>query len=634
MKEAQVLQVAEYFKYTSYLKQKYLCVCPYDEKSLRKLLMETIGVVIGLSVGAIFILILWNGVFADSSPGYFLCSIIFAVYLIAIEVPNYKVRGRENIVYRELIVYLSRVKHHYLSCHHIPNSVLEASGEMGYEVQRLAEEVYRILMEGDRKERVREYVQYNKANRYMKLFLVQAYEASEKGDVFLADGCSLFSENTEHLRMEIMEELYRRRKRSHEFAGYTFVSITPVFMMPLLKQWGLDFVPELDFFYAGTGQLLELVTFGAAFIVYGFINQAKEIELFLESAEHFSGIQEWFRRIPFVERMEQRFERLDNKMAMKIRELLLQSRERISFGMLLVKMLIYMMGILLFLLMFVVTIHFVEKRTVLEQVSAIEAIAPLASKQKQQELSEDILILVKRFRKQQEVTVEVLTVAVRNEIKVSNNAMEKAIVEEIQKKLEQYHSAGVTVTEVLLCVGCSFFFGLLPLLKLYYQVRRSMDGALYEIRQFQSVILMERQLQGVTITGLLEDMEAFAGVFKAVLRKCINSYSSGPETALRRMKVEGGKLHIAFGELADAFLSVDEVGIRLAFAEVEHNRSLMDKMAQLESEIDMENKKDGTDLLSKLPMVLAVGAYFILPFFVHSLQGVTEVFELLEELQM
>ena len=111
----------------------------------------------------------------------------------------------------------------------------------------------------------------------MKLFLVQAYEASEKGDLLLTQEESLFSDNVEHLRLELMEDLYRRKKRAYEFAGYIFVSVTPFFMMPVLKQWGLDFAPELEVFYAGTGKLIELITFFSSVVIYGFINKAKEI---------------------------------------------------------------------------------------------------------------------------------------------------------------------------------------------------------------------------------------------------------------------------------------------------------------------------------------------------------------------
>ena len=176
--------------------------------------------------------------------------------------------------------------------------------------------------------------------------------------------------------------------------------------------------------------------------------------------------------------------------------------------------------------------------------------------------------------------------------------------------------------------------GSIPLVRIYYQVQTALSGAAYEIRQFQSVIMMERSMPGVTIPGLLEDMEIFSVIFKGILRRCINAYSSGPNKALLRMKEEGGQIHGSFGELSDAFLSVDEVGIAAAFAEVEHNRGLLEKITRLEAEITMEKKRDSTELMTKIPMGLTVGAYFVLPFFIHALQGVFEVFTLLEELRM
>ena len=57
-------------------------------------------------------------------------------------------------------------------------------------------------------------------------------------------------------------------------------------------------------------------------------------------------------------------------------------------------------------------------------------------------------------------------------------------------------------------------------------------------------------------------------------------------------------------------------------------------MVQLEAEFAMENKKDITDLLSKIPSLLAVGGYFILPVFLYSMKGVYEIFEILEEMQL
>ena len=145
---------------------------------------------------------------------------------------------------------------------------------------------------------------------------------------------------------------------------------------------------------------------------------------------------------------------------------------------------------------------------------------------------------------------------------------------------------------------------------------------------------MECKLQGMTILSLLEDMEVFSRYYRNCLKTCINSYGSGSETALLRLKEEGMALHESFEELADAFLSVDEVGIEQAFSEIESNRKLLERMEQLETDFMMENKKDTIELLSKIPSLLAVGGYFILPVFMYSLNGVYEVFELLEEMQI
>ena len=212
--------------------------------------------------------------------------------------------------------------------------------------------------------------------------------------------------------------------------------------------------------------------------------------------------------------------------------------------------------------------------------------------------------------------------------------MEQAAVGEIMKKLEQYRNAKGTAGEFFLCLAACLLIGSFPLIKLYYQVKTVASGAVYEVRQFQALILMERKLHGVTLLGLLEDMEVFAKTYRRCLRRCINSYGAGPEAALTRLKEEGSCLHESFEELADAFLYVDEVGVELAFSEVESNRRLLEKMTQLEADISMEKRKDNTDIISKIPMIMTVGVYFIFPFFSYSLNGVYEVFELLEEIQL
>ena len=580
----------------------------------------------------ISLVLLWNGVFEFISIVYQAGSIVLAEYLVLMEVPKRRLTKTEDRIYKELLLYLSRVKHRYISCHHIANAILDAADYMSYEIQCLSGELYRVLMGSNRKEEVREYILYHRTNRYLKLFLIQAYEVSEKGDMAIAEGASLFAANVEHLRLELMEELYRRKRQSYEFSGYIFVAVAPGFMMPVLKQWGLEFAPELDRFYAGYGQLLELITLSAIFVIYGMINKAKDIVLFHgKNEEHVLNV-EWMYEITGIRNLMRYFDRADGKISHGLRTLILLSGERMTYGKLCTQMAAVAGGVCLLLLVFAAGIHGNERRVVLNGVTSIDTMFPVASEEKKEMLTKHILEVTRQCLSDKEIEEEEIRERLQEKIKLSNDAMETEAVREIQSKLMQYHQARISVAEVMLCVISGILTGMLPVTRLWFQVQAAKAGAVHEIRQFQSVILMERHLQGGTIVGLLEDMEVFSQSFRNILRKCINTYGAGPTEALLTMKEEGGRLHESFAELADAFLSVDEVGIALAFAEVEGNRKMLERMNRLDTKIALEQKKDSTDLLAKIPMILAVGAYFVVPFFLFSLQGIYEIFELLEEM--
>lgn len=627
-------KLTEISNYVFFLKRKLLRICPYSELELGILLHQIIWKVSIISILVIVMLFLWNSFWYESINLYVLESVFLGLYLVAMEVPNHIIQEKENKVYQELLSYFSKVKHYYMSCRHIPNAIYDASEDMSYEIQQYAKKMYQILMSSNRKEKVREYVLFFTGNRYLKLFLVQAYEASEKGDLFLEKEESLFSDNVEYLRLELMEELYRRKKRAYEFAGYIFVTVAPFFMMPVLKQWGLDFASELEFFYAGTGKLIELITFFVSLIIYRFINRAKEITLFLDYPEEQIQKQDKVYNITIVRKIMEFFESHNGKVSTKIRELLLQSSVRTSYGYFIFRMIAIFFLTFFFLFGFMIGIQEKEKESILKTVSTIDTLLPTAKKERKQLITEYILVVTKQYKAKKGVTEEEIKQAFREKIYVSNRSLEQEIVVTIMEKIKKYQEVKLEIWEVFLCFVGSIIVGMLPLFKVWHQVQTAMAGAVYEIRQFQSILIMERRLHGITMLGILEDMEAFSQVFKNVLRKCINSYPAGPDKALQKMKEEGGKIHSSFAELADGFLAVDEVGITKAFAEVEHNRILLEKMSQLEAEISLEKKKDSTELLSKIPMFLAVGAYFVIPFFLFSMYGVFEVFKLLEELQM
>lgn len=447
---------AAWWRYDRFLERQYHNICPYEEKTVERFVRRDFQWIAALFAPTVIGVIVWNR-WCEAESFWFLfgcCALL--MYVISLEIPKFHCRVLQQQLLQEWIAFLAGVKHHYLSEHNVINAIWESAADKREEVRRHAMEQSRILMGNYRKEKVREYVLYTGYHQYLKLFLVQAYETSEKGDAFSEHGGSLFAENLERLRMELMEERYRRKKQDYEFTGYLLVVLAPVLAMPLLRQWGIGFSDTMLDFYRHGGKLLEVVTLLVTFYTYRFLQNVR------------------------------------------------------------------------------------------------------------------------------------------------------------YAKANPYKSG-------------SF----MRMLKMGYLEQE----AYYEVRQFQTVLLMERGLDGVTIPELLENMEIFSRIFREVLRVCINSYLSGPEKALRKMKEEGTKIHPAFGELADSFLAVDAVGVAGAFAEVENNRLMLDKMVRLEEEISFRKHKGRLDLAAYLPSILAVGGYFILPFLFQSLQSVSQVMQMLEELQ-
>lgn len=525
------------------LAKKYETLCPYGEKRLNQLAESDEKRIAVMGLLSLTVFTWWNAFFGMPSALYFLGGLVFTIYIVYTEVSGYRVQKTEYRMYKEMLSYIARVKHFYMAEQNVANAVKDAAEEAGEELRLHAARWYRILLESDRREQVRNYILYTKYNQYLKLFLVQAFETSEKGDVRISEESSLFSENLEHLRLIVMEEIYRRKKRTHEFSGYTFVSLAPFYAMLLLRQWGLEFEPELVSFYNGTGKIIEVITLLASYAVYSFINNAKEIYFFHEQSAGKKVFPKMY--------LQERFERQKNGFSEWVRELLLQTDTRDTYGNFLLRMFFYM-------------------------VTAVIGM----------------------------ITV-LLFIGMRNYVTV------------------------LLVSAI--CGGGAFAA---PIVRLWYRKKLLLQQAEYEVRQFQSVVLMERRMEDTTIPELLEDMEIFSRLFRRELRVCINSYSAGPEKALKRLKEGAGALHEGFRELAEGFLAVDQVGVRKAFAEVENNRKMMEKMSQMEAEIKIEQKRDGMDLLSKIPSVLALAAYFILPFLLTSLQGVSEVFQILEEMRM
>ncbi len=515
-------------RYRQWVKEGLLEICPYEAEELNK----KSGVVIFAAFTAA-VLGMMTVLAVNGAEFFTFLGMTLVAYIMLREIPELLIDRKRNEFYSGLPAYLSKVRKKYVNLGNIPEAIKEAANGCCSEIRLNAGEIYSILILGDRREKVREYAGKGSRNRFLKLFLIQAFEASEFGDGKNGKEGSVFAENLEILRNGITNERYSSKKTAFMFSGYMTVTVLPVLFFGFIKRTGLSFSESMREFYDGKGKMVLLAAFLIAFFIYRMVSDSGK-----GGRKH--GIWSGNQTGPaFLGMLE------GNKgpVCTVIRKLIHEtdSNETVT-------------------------------KTVVEMFMAF--ISPI-----------------------------LIGIAVG--------------ITECQ---------GGKTTLVLMGIVSAA----MPVIELLYKEERNRKMMVEEIKRMQMVIMMERKLESITVISLLSDLELFAKAFGNEIRECLNTWSAGPEAALKTLKEKGKLKNPYFENIAEGFLSVDDVGIEEAFSDTVSDRESMDRMEELENDIRIEKRRDLTDIMAWIPGIIMLGGYFIIPFLKITMGEMEELFKMLE----
>lgn len=615
-------------KYLKTIELSYMGICPYGDIALVKLTSETATIVFFASVIGVIAVLIMNYLQEGVVSLYSIGSAIVAVYFISVETLHIRVRAVEKKLAKELNHYFATVKHAYLSRRNVPLAILEAADGMSDEINLHAMQLHGILTGTDRKAKVYEYVTDPRINKHLKMFMSQAYEASEQGDTIRrGSDSSVFTRNLEFLRVEIVNDAYRKEKKDFKFRGYSMVTCLPLLVMVPLRNWGIDFSPEMIAFYSSSGYLVMVLAFLVTILVYDNVNKAKEVSFakIVKDVNFFDRFPPYSNVKKFMNLIETRKSRLFDK----IRKMLRSTGTNETLGAFVVRMVIYVLVGTLLGSTFFGVVHLQNKKLLVTNISNIDSIVYVTSKKQKQEVSQHILDMTKKYSTTREVSIKELERDFSKRMHLSNKESVSNICNEVQRRVLAYQLEYFRWYEFLVSLIFGLLSGTIPLAALVYRYKVLLSGKKDEIRQFQSVIIMNRALPGITALQILEEMEAYAGVFKGSIRKCINCYAAGPRDAL--LELRDSELDSPeFVEIVDGFLSVETVGVARAFAEVQNNREMSENSRAFFEDMLLEKKVDFTDTLAMIPAAVVLGGYFIGPFCYYVLGSVLDMFDMLE----
>lgn len=143
-----------------------------------------------------------------------------------------------------------------------------------------------------------------------------------------------------------------------------------------------------------------------------------------------------------------------------------------------------------------------------------------------------------------------------------------------------------------------------------------------EVIQFQSIIMMIKNMERISIRNILEFMEDFAVIFKESIHICINDFDGGDLQALEELKEK--EVFEPFRRIVNGLIISDKIGIEKAFDEISTDQVYYQDKRKQDNEMILSKKAAIGKIIANVPVFLTVGFYLIVPFIVESLNQLRE----------
>ncbi|MBE5926428.1 MAG: hypothetical protein E7270_05655 [Lachnospiraceae bacterium] len=191
--------------------------------------------------------------------------------------------------------------------------------------------------------------------------------------------------------------------------------------------------------------------------------------------------------------------------------------------------------------------------------------------------------------------------------------------------------AGMIANIVGISIGLDIFslaFGIMAMLVTYISMyisivlKRQMILIMREdeVVRFQTIILILMHMDRITVEQILEQMEAFAVVFKDTLEKISDHLVFKGKKAFEEAKDEVS--FVPFERLIDAFIASDRIGISSAFEDVEGDRAYYVEKHKQENEELVKNKALIAKFIAFIPLCSVIIIKLILPFVIMGMEQV------------
>jgi len=593
--------------YINHISRRYEIIYPGNKKETSQKAIS-LALIIWFISGAIFI-----SVFHRKPTLYTVAITALLVSVVNAETIHMVIRKSEIKLLMQIDKFLSNVRHFYYVTGAVDDAIIDAIELADKEMKIHAAKIYDTLVSDNLEE---EISKYNGAiqNNFLKMFLSQCVSVLNYGDKEV-EGESLFLRNIKNLKVDITIEIVKIKKINFLFSGLIAITIGPVLVLDLIKNWAISNLSGLESFYNGmAGKVLSVAIFVLTIVIYNMVNHLRETKSFI--TKDYRQLEN-FVKAKFIKTALDNYE---NKYYGKMesqRDLLKKMGEIITPRQLLIKRVLYAALTFVFGLLFVFNIHAMSKNNIVNKIENVEQLTTAASAGQIIIMEEVIIQYVDNYKEDEKITLENITSDITNNNLFSNKLITNCVSNEIMVRIQQFRNEYFKWYELLVILTAAYIAYCYPYWMILFRKKILKMNMEDEVIQFQSIILMLMYIDRMTVLNILEFMENFAVIFKRSIQDCINDYANGDVEALEKLK--GKEIFEPFRRLVDNLIICDKIGLEKAFDEIAVDRMNYTEKRKHENEINLTNKLSIAKLISYIPLILVVGFYLILPFIIESL---------------
>lgn len=499
---------------------------------------------------------------------------------------------------------LSSIRHHYTTCYNVEDSIEDCLEEVPYEISLHLSKIHDILISPTIEEDTEEYTQMS-PNRFLLLLLSIASSTKE-----YSNGEPGFLKSLSYLKEEIGQEILKKNLIRTAFKTMQGICISTIFILKPMEIWVINNMPETKGFYSSqAGKALMVGLFILSFCCFYMIDVLKEGrrgEIVRQSV---------FSRLASIKQISGILNRIVNHRYvyyLKLNEDLKEVGDQTGPKAFIARQILFAAAAFFCINSAVLVSNVHDKLTMLSEYVAEfdKSIIPNDQYRKNMEEMAKNYVMANKRARLRNLDVEVLTEQIQTD-GIQNDEYAAIVAEEVIRELTVYKNTYYKWYVLVLSLLAAAFAYQIPKIYLKFRIRISNMNKEDEVNQFNTLVLILSNADGIKLDEILEWISLFAYSFKTSIDECINDLEHGVQKALEKLK--DSESNDSFRRFVDCLLMIDDSDMKTAFSEVEIDRqySLSDRKQRTEELV--HTRSNTGHALAFGPPILALILYLIVP---------------------